>query len=38
MMLGNVHDETAVGGRGGAITWDTAAAALEAAVHEYLGP
>ena len=23
MMLGNVHDETAVGGRGGPITWDT---------------
>jgi len=38
MILGNVHDETAVGGRGGAITWDTAAAALDAAVHEYLGP
>jgi len=38
MMLGNVHDETAVGGRGGAITWETAAAALDAAVHEYLGP
>ncbi len=38
MMLGNVHDETAVGGRGGPITWDTAAAALQAAVPEYLGP
>ena len=25
MMLGNVHDETAVGGRGGAMTWETAA-------------
>ncbi len=37
MMLGNVHDETAVGGRG-AVTWDNAAAALDAAVHEYLGP
>jgi para-nitrobenzyl esterase len=39
MILGNVHDETAaVGGRGGAITWDNAAAALQAAVPEYLGP
>lgn len=38
MMLGNVHDETAVGGRGGEITWETAPAALDAAVHEYLGP
>jgi para-nitrobenzyl esterase len=38
MILGNVHDETAVGGRGGEINWDTAAAALDAAVHEYLGP
>jgi para-nitrobenzyl esterase len=38
MILGNVHDETAVGGRGGEISWDTAAAALDAAVHEYLGP
>ncbi len=38
MMLGNVHDETAVGGRGGAMTWETAPAALDAAVHEYLGP
>lgn len=38
MILGNVHDETAVGGRGGEITWETAAAALDAAVHEYLGP
>ena len=38
MVLGNVHDETAVGGRGGEITWETAAGALDAAVHEYLGP
>ena len=37
MMLGNVHDETAVGGRG-EITWDNAAATLDTAVHEYLGP
>jgi para-nitrobenzyl esterase len=37
MMLGNVHDETAVGGRGD-MTWETAPAALDAAVHEYLGP
>jgi para-nitrobenzyl esterase len=37
MMLGNVHDETAVGGRG-EITWDNAAATLDQAVHEYLGP
>jgi para-nitrobenzyl esterase len=37
MMLGNVHDETAVGGRG-EITWETAPAVLDAAVHEYLGP
>jgi para-nitrobenzyl esterase len=38
MMLGNVHDETAVGGRGGEIPWETAATVLDAAVHEYLGP
>jgi para-nitrobenzyl esterase len=39
MMLGNVHDETAVGGpRNGEVTWDNAAAVLDAAVHEYLGP
>src|ERR1022692_4660974 len=37
MMLGNVHDETAVGG-GANMTWDNAPAALDAAVHEYLGP
>jgi para-nitrobenzyl esterase len=37
MMLGNVHDETAVGGRG-EMTWELAPAALDAAVHEYLGP
>ncbi len=37
MMLGNVHDETAVGGRG-EVTWENAAAVLDQAVHEYLGP
>jgi para-nitrobenzyl esterase len=37
MMLGNVHDETAVGGSPN-MTWDNAAATLDAAVHEYLGP
>ncbi len=38
MILGNVHDETPVGGRGGTMTWEAAPAALDAAVHEYLGP
>ena len=38
MMLGNVHDETNVPSRGGAMTWETAPAALQAAVAEYLGP
>lgn len=38
MMLGNVHDETMVASRGGEMTWETAPAALDAAVHEYLGP
>ena len=39
MMLGNVHDETAVvAPAGGEITWENAAAVLDAAVHEYLGP
>ena len=37
MMLGNVHDETAVGGSLN-MTWEQAAAALDTAVHEYLGP
>jgi para-nitrobenzyl esterase len=37
MMLGNVHDETAVAGPAN-MTWDNAAATLDAAVHEYLGP
>jgi para-nitrobenzyl esterase len=37
MILGNVHDETAVATRG-ELTWETAPAALDAAVHEYLGP
>jgi para-nitrobenzyl esterase len=38
MMLGNVRDETLVVGRGGDLTWDNAAAALDDAVHQYLGP
>ena len=39
MMLGNVHDETMVSAPGGgAITWDNAAQALDAAVRQYLGP
>jgi para-nitrobenzyl esterase len=42
MILGNVHDETAVSSRGGtmggSVTWENAAAVLDAAVHEYLGP
>jgi para-nitrobenzyl esterase len=38
MILGNVHDETAVGTRGTAITWETAAAVLKSAAPEYLGP
>jgi para-nitrobenzyl esterase len=39
MMLGNVHDETAVvAPAGGEIIWENAAAVLDAAVHEYLGP
>jgi para-nitrobenzyl esterase len=37
MMLGNVHDETAVGG-GANLTWEQAPEALDRAVHEYLGP
>lgn len=37
MMLGNVHDETAVGG-GANMTWEQAPAALDTAVHEYLLP
>ena len=37
MMLGNVHDETAVAGPAN-MTWEQAPAALDAAVHEYLGP
>src|ERR1035438_1773504 len=37
MMLGNVHDETAVGGSPN-MTWEQAPATLDAAVHEYLGP
>ncbi len=37
MMLGNVHDETAVPARG-ALTWDDAPAALKNAVAIYLGP
>jgi para-nitrobenzyl esterase len=38
MMLGNVHDETAVASPGGEMTWATAAAALDEAIHQYLGP
>jgi para-nitrobenzyl esterase len=38
MMLGNVHDETMVAGRGGEMTWATAPAALDEAIHQYLGP
>jgi para-nitrobenzyl esterase len=38
MMLGNVHDETNVPSRGGAMTWETLPAAIKAAVSEYLGP
>ena len=39
MMLGNVHDETMVSAPGGGeIRWENAAAALDAAVHLYLGP
>ena len=37
MVLGNVHDETAVVARG-EIVWENATATLDAAVHEYLGP
>ena len=37
MMLGNVHDETAVAAPSG-MTWEQAPAALRAAVSEYLGP
>ena len=38
MILGNVHDETAVATRGTPITWDNAAEVLETAVSQYLGP
>ena len=39
MILGNTHDETMVSApEGGPITWDNAAAALDAAVRQYLGP
>ena len=37
MILGNVHDETNVPG-GAGMTWEEAPAALDKAVHEYLGP
>ena len=37
MILGNVHDETNVPSRG-EMTWETAPAALQAAVAQYLGP
>jgi len=39
MILGNTHDETMVSApESGPITWDNAAAALDAAVRQYLGP
>jgi len=38
MILGNVHDETQVSGSGAELSWESAAAALDTAVHEYLGP
>jgi len=39
MVLGNVHDETMVAGpHGEAITWQNAAAVLDDAIHQYLGP
>jgi para-nitrobenzyl esterase len=37
MILGNVHDETAVSGPAN-MSWEQAPAALDAAVHQYLGP
>lgn len=37
MMLGNVHDETAVQGPAD-MNWEQAPQALDRAVHEYLGP
>jgi para-nitrobenzyl esterase len=37
MILGNTHDETNVPNPG-AWTWETAPAALDSAVHQYLGP
>jgi len=33
-----VHDETQVSGSGAELSWESAAAALDTAVHEYLGP
>lgn len=38
MMLGNVHDETAVASPASEMTWATAPAALDEAIHQYLGP
>ncbi len=38
MILGNVHDETALPASGADITWDNAAAVLSTAVGQYLGP
>jgi para-nitrobenzyl esterase len=38
MILGNVHDETALPSRAADITWDNAAQVLDTAVHQYLGP
>ena len=38
MILGNVHDETALPSRAADTTWDNAAQVLDTAVHQYLGP
>jgi para-nitrobenzyl esterase len=38
MILGNVHDETALGIRAAGIAWDNAAQVLNTAVSQYLGP
>jgi para-nitrobenzyl esterase len=38
MILGNVHDETALPMRPDALTWDNAASVLSTAVSQYLGP
>ena len=38
MMLGNTHDETSVVQGPPSMTWEQAPAALDRAVHDYLGP